>query len=568
MEDRELKTIPVEITAGKKETYLLDFDFKTIECDNDPTDNGHEITILSVADNYELNIDASSKAEHKVKAKEKETVKTSLSTSTSVMGVKNKSKDIVKEENGIVTVRQKQIEFDAFYNYDIPQDANPVTTFVKAMQYYGLRDLSEAKINRINAFTTTCAFRQNIHIAVYPDIKWTLKFGFNVTKNDIEKLNKNGGTFAPLKTYEAQALEKEKAYFEKNESRKETLDRAEKYFTEKYDLKHKETPDAPVDKGTKFKQIIEILKRITISLEEQHYGGDIKNELTDNFVKQFYEQLRPVILLAGKAVGIVEGDYDKKDFTPKEEKDIEGLMARLNRKPVEYEMLYPKLSGAGSWYYEEIDRNQYPELAGRQGVGINLVVKAAPLIGMSIKWDILELLCRRHPIAYAVLKAVQGLFYILADDPSAIKCDFIVSGQIDTAVDLKHNYLAGFKEISVKGGNSIKIEIILELKLNNSIKVGKFEVLVKRGVSSGISIGLGIEDVYGIDVNGIYLKRDLVFEGIKFSFKAEGSVELSNKECKRKKSMFKLGGEVSEEITMLAHAFSTEKMYIIKHHKS
>lgn len=239
-------------------------------------------------------------------------------------------------------------------------------------------------------------------------------------------------------------------------------------------------------------------------------------------------------------------------------------MAKFNRKPVKYEMLYPKISCAGSWYFQEIDAKQYPEFAGRQGLGVDLILKTAPLIGVSIKWDILELLCRRHPIAYAVLKAVDGLIYILADDPSAVTCDFIVSGQIDSTVNLQLNCLAGFKDFNVKGKSGIKAEIILELKLNNSMKLGKFEILAKRDLSTGASIGLGIEDLYGIDNNGIYIKKDLVFEGIKFSFKAEGSIELAKKERKRRENMVKLGGKVSGEITMLAHTFSTNKIYLNK----
>lgn len=569
-------TIDVEVIAGKKKTRFLDFDFQTVECENKPVKHiNKELIVLSIPKDYELKIDSSSKAEHKVEKEEKKLIQSESSNKTSAMGMTTTQKESVVSEKGIVTVRQKQIEFDTFYNYDIPQDANAVTTFYKAMKYFWLPNLGAEKINTITATAKSCAFQQNINIAIYPDIKWTLKFGFNVKKEDIEKLNRKGGTFAPLKTFEDNAKEKDEANFRANEKnsdkvneanirRKETLDNTGKYFTEKYNLKPKATEVAPVDKGTSFKQLLEILKRITVSLEEEHYGGDIKNELTEEFVKQFYEQFRPVALLAGKAVGIIDGNFDEKGYTAAQEKSIDGLMDKLKRKPVEYEMLYPKLSCAGSWYYEQVDGKQYPELIGRQGLGIDLILKAAPLIGVSIKWDILELLCRRHPIAYAILKAVDALLYILADDESAVKCDFKVSGQIDTTVDLQLNYLAGFKDFNVKGKSSIQSEIILELRLNNSLKLGKFEILVKRGVSTGASIGLGIEDIYGIDMNGIYVQKNLVFEGIKFSFEAEGSAELGKEEGKRKKSMLKIGGKISGEITMLAHTFSTDKIYINK----
>lgn len=560
---RGLKTIEIDIVSGKKETYLLDFDFQTLECEEKPKHIAQELTILTIPKDYKFKIDPSSKAEHKVKKEEKKLVTSESSRNSSIMGMKTTQKETVDTEKGIVTVRQKQIEFDTFYNYDIPQDANAATTFDKAMKYFWLPNLSVDKIHNITAVANTCAFHQNVNIAIYPDIKWTLKFGFNVEKEDIEKLNRKGGTFAPLKTFEGKAEEKDKAYFEKHKKQKETLDRAEKHFTDKYNLKPK-AEVAPVEKGTSFKQLLEILQRITISLEEQHYGGDIKNELTEDFVKQLYEQAKTVIDLAKIGIELLEGKHDESNYTSEDDRNIDGLTKKLARKPVAYEFLYPKLSFAGSWFYEQIDAKQYPELAGRQGLGVDLMLNAEPLIGVTIKWDILELLCRRHPIAYAILKAIDALLYILADDSSAVKCDFSVTGKIETTIDLQHNMLAGFKDFNVKGKSAIQTEIILELKLNNSIKLGKFEVLVKRGVSAGASIGLGIEDVYGVDNSGIYIKKDLVFEGIKFAFEAEGSAELGTQEGKRKKSMLKLGGKITGEITMLAHTFSTDKMYINK----
>lgn len=480
------------------------------------------------------------------------------------MGTKNTQKETVAIEKSIVTVRQKQIEFDTFYNYDIPQDANAITTFYKVMKYFWLPNLNADKIYNIKVVSKTCAFEQNINIAIYPDIKWTLKFGFNVKKEDIEKLNRKGGTFAPLKVYEDRAEEKDKAYFEKNESKKHTIDKTEKYFTENYDLKPKETDVAPVDKGTKFKQVIEILKRITVSLEEQHHGGDIKNELTEEFVKQFYEQIRPILQLIGKATGILEGDFDETSYTPAQGKSIDGLMAKLNRKTVEYEMLYPKLSCAGSWFYEQIDAKQYPALAGRQGLGIDLVLKAAPLIGVSIKWDILELLCRRHPVAYAILKAVDALLYILADDESAIKCDFTVTGQIDTTVDLKLNCLAGFKDFDTKGTSSLSVELLIDLKLVNTLSAFSYEIVVDRGINGSVGSGLGIEDLYGIDVNGIYLQKNLVFEGVKLKGGLTAKFDINKKTRPKKDKIASVGGALEGEITLIDHTFKTPKIYFNK----
>ncbi len=562
-EQRSIKTLAIEIVAGKKETYLLDVDFQTLECERKPKHTTQGLTVITIPKDYELKTDPGVKAEQKVKEEEKKLVKAESSSSFSMMGMKTTQKATVATEKGVVTVREEQIEFDAFYNYDIPQDANAAVTFYKAMQYFWLPNLSADKIRTITAVATTCAFQQNLNIAIYPDIKWTLKFGFNVTKADIEKLNRKGGTFAPLKTFEDKAKEKDEAYFKDNQRQKETLERAGKYFTEKYDLKPKEET-APVEKGTSFKQLIEILQRITVSLEEEHYGGTIKNELTEEFVKQIYEQLRQVVLLAGKALKIIEGDYDEKGFTPQQDKSIDGLMAKLKRKTVKYEMLYPKLSCAGSWYYEQINAQQYPALAGRQGLAVDLMLKAAPLIGVSIKWDILELLCRRHPIAYAILKAVDALLYVLADDDSAIKCDLTVSGQIDTTINLQLNCLAGFKDFNLKGKSAIQAEIKLELLISNTWKAFSYEVIVKRGFGGGVKAGLGITDLYGIDKEGIYVQKILEFEGITLSFSATGVFKVVKESGNRKAPIMGVGGEIKGEITFLNQKFETPKIYFNK----
>jgi hypothetical protein len=573
---RGKNTLDIEVIAGKKESHLIDFAFRTKECEHKPEKHTNkELVILDIPKDYELKIDASSEAEHKVKKEEKVLVKSESSGSTSFMGVKNTQKAAVASEKGIVTIRQKQIEFDTFYNYDIPQDANALITFYKAMQYFWLPNLSPDKIKYIKAVASTCAFKENINIAIYPDIKWTLKFGFNVKKEDIEKLNRNGGTFAPLKTFEDKAKEADEADFKynknntrevnrENRKRKKTLDKTIKEYTKAYDLKPKAKEAAPEEKGTSFQKLLEILKRITVSLEEEHYGGDIKNELTEEFVKQFYEQIDPIIELAGSALGIVEGDFDEKGYTPEQEKSIDGLMAKLKRKPVEYEMLYPKLSFAGSWFYEQIDAKKYPELSGRQGLGVDLIFKAAPLIGVSIKWDLLELLCRRHPIAYAILKAIDSLLYVLGDDESAIKCDFTVSGQVDTTIDLQLNCLAGFKDFNVKGKNAIAAKIELKINLNNSYRVMKYEVIAKRGFGTSAEIGLGIFDLYGIDNSGIYGQKILEFEGVKISYSATGELNLNKKNGNKKKSLLTVGGSIDGEIVLLNQKIETPKIYFNK----
>jgi hypothetical protein len=258
---------------------------------------------------------------------------------------------------------------------------------------------------------------------------------------------------------------------------------------------------------------------------------------------------------------LLEGKHDKSNYTPEDDKNIEGLMAKLKRKPVEYEMLYPKLSCAASWFYEQIDAKQYPTLAGRQGLGVDLMLQAAPLIGVTIKWDLLELLCRRHPIAYAILKAVDALLYILADDSSAIKCDFTVTGQIDTTIDLQLNCLAGFKDFNTKGKSGLSVELLIDLKIVNSIGAFSYEVVIDREINGSVGSGLGIEDLYGVDSNGIYVQKNLIFEGIKLKGGLTAKFDINKNVKPKKKNIASIGGSLEGEITLVAHTFKTPKFY-------
>lgn len=581
MDHRKKEIIEVEIVAGKKETYLLDFDLKTTECEMKPQKHlNNELVVYSVPNDYEFTIEPSSKASHTVKKTEFKLYKTESSSKYSLLGSSSTSKETVKKEKGIVKVRQSQLEFDGFYNYDIPQnEEDTLAVFEKAIEYFWLPDLGN-KIQFISMAANSCAFKKNIKISIYPDIKWTLKFGFNVKKEDVEALNAKG-LKTPLKVFEAleegnklnqEAADKRSKEFldQNNELKKienKQINETRKKFKLKKKLKKAEEP-TPEAKG-KFAGLIEILKRVTISLSEEHYGGDQKNELSEEFVKQFYNSYQGQFEMLAEAADIIEGNKDNTnnsgdaigDYMKDHGKSVAGLKEKLKRKPTEYEILYPKLALAGSWFYEQIDATQYPALAGRQGLGIDINFSAKPLMGITIKWDLLELLCRKHPIAYALLKAIDALLYVLADDESAVRCDFSVTGQIDADVKWQHNMLAGFKDLSAKGKSALQAEVKLELKIAKSMKVAKFAAVVKLGFSAGASIGLGIIDNFGVDAKGVYIQKDLAFEGIKLSFEAEGSGELTSETGKRKKTLVKVSKKIEGEITMLSHTFSTDKMY-------
>ncbi|OXA99515.1 hypothetical protein [Flavobacterium pectinovorum] len=53
--------------------------------------------------------------------------------------------------------------------------------YIEVAKYFWLGNLEKrGKLSKIKALASTCAFQQNVNISIYPDIKWSLIFGFNV----------------------------------------------------------------------------------------------------------------------------------------------------------------------------------------------------------------------------------------------------------------------------------------------------------------------------------------------------------------------------------------------------
>lgn len=586
---RQSNPIKIDVITGEKKVYFIDIDFDTVECEKKPVQHtDKEFTLTEIPANYTAELVSGGAIDNKVLI-EKKYYESSSTSKTQTSGTSSTNKEQpVNLQDGKVTIRQNQIEFDAFFKYNIPDnsEASSLTIFNAALKYFWLPDLGD-KIKHIKLRAATCAFDKSIDIGIYPDIKWTLKFGFNVTKEDVEALNKRG-LKTPLGVFEAldnevkasQKIEDDKNLKfldENNELKKiknKELNETRKEFKLKKKTKKSKKEITPVTKG-KLTGLINILKKLNISLAEEHYGGNQKNELNEEFVKQFYNRYQETFELVLQAVEIIEGskdpsgdnleDFLKSKSNKEKGKSVDGLRDKLNRKPVEYDILYPKLALAGSWFYELVDPKKFPKLAGRQGLTLDINISAKPLIGVSVTWDLLELLCRKHPVAYVVLKAIDAVIYALADDESAVTCNFKVTGQIDTEIDWQYNMLAGFKDLYATGKQSLKVEIEFKINIANTYKMLKYEVIIKRGFSVGASSGIGITDKFGVDSQGLYNQKILEFEGIKFEFSATGIIQIKEGNSGEKRGedpLLDLGGKIKGEITFLNYKYETPRFYL------
>lgn len=608
---RNKDSIDIEVIAGKKELHILDFNFRTLECeDKIEKHTNKELSVLEVPKNFTLNVGPGADAKHPAK-EDKKTVEVKSTTTDKITlagGLSTSVEQENKKETGVVTVRQKQIQFDAFFNYDIP--LNSLARYVKVAKYFWLGSsfTKSAEILKIRAKANSCAFTKDINIAIYPDIKWSLVFGFNVKEEQLQTLlpnwdqektidrySWNGDKFAKklqdqlnTETDEAKRkkisdqLEHQK---KQNETNQKINDKSLEVYKKTYGTppaKEETAVSTPTEEKGKLSTLVEIMKKVDISIKAEIYG-DTKLELTRDFVENtvaLARQYKDVYEKVKWAMEVLKGEKD----TPgnKTEGDnqfgsllkdaqsrakIEGLEEALTRSTQEVEILFPQFSIGGNWQFEAVDGTKYPELAGRSGLGYTIAFAADPLIGIEIRWHILDLICRRHPVAYAILSAVKTLLAALGSDPDGIVVDFWVKGQISTDINFSGNALAGDKKITAKGDAHITAGVEISIKIEGKATMGSYTSVAKIGVGAEGEVGLGIINNLGIDDQGYWMQSSLAFDGIKLTFTAIIGAYVKKKKIMKDGTIEDVeivGGEsnLEIEITMLEHTFESEKFYL------
>ncbi|MBC5837476.1 hypothetical protein [Flavobacterium muglaense] len=603
---RNKKTIDIEVIAGKKESHTLDFDFQTLECDHKPNKHTNkELSILVIPENFKLKKGTGIAPEQPVKESYIATTVTSTKNLKYAGGANTTVKGDNKIDEGIVTVQQKQIQFDAFFNYNV--EINSYTRFFDIAKYFWLGDsfTNGSEILKIKALAQTCAFdNMPINIAIYPDIKWSILFGFNVDSEQLKSLRPSWDQDKAIKRFqwdedkfiakqeakiEAATTEAEKQKIKdelKDRERTKELNKetsklfvqgAKDHYGVKDEVKKKK--EAKPEKG-KLSTLLDIMKEVEISVKAEIYGGT-ELELTSDFIKNNIElekqygdirkQLKWVVdLIKGKndtPTNQADGDTQIKQLIDNRKKTkIKGLEKALERSTQEVEIIYPKFSLGGNWQFEQVDAAKYPALAGRSGFGYQFAFVAAPLIGIDIRWHILDLLCRKHPIAYAVLAAVKTLMAALGDNPDGVKVDLWVKGQISTDIKYEGNQLAGSQEASIKGDAHITAGVDISIKIEGIKTSGKFTAVAEVGIGASGEVGFGITTTLGVDDQGVWSQSSLIFDGLKITFTAVIAGKVTKERVNKDgitEEVEIVGGESKVEvtITMGEDSLESDKYY-------
>jgi hypothetical protein len=591
LEYTEGNQLVFEVIAGEenaKQTItlkLIDFTSNNDECKGNPKHKGHSIL-------YQSLIDAGYKAEtEKSKRPEEDDsiikTKSSSGTNTVLDGGFKRKNDNSKSYTKIISHSDTELVFDAMYKYSLKK-ADGSFDWERIWGYFWLPSV---KTDTYPVITQSCRWRHEVDFKIYPDIKWSLVFGFNVKKEQLEALFPSWCDEKKVKKYEKigrrvtrrmdRQLDKIAPKTISKNKQEEISKGMLKSFTNTYGKPEDAVKEDKPVKG-KLSTLVDILKEVEISLKSEYNAGQNEVDITDKFVKSVFDKMGGFLDLAKKAVEIVEGKYDPSpsageaerslnDFISKEglKSKYEHLTKALKRPPQEVEILYPKVEFSASWQYEPVDGEHYPKLKNRKGLGIALTLKAEPLIGMQIKWHILDLLARRHPIAYAVLAAVKTLLTIIGDNPDGVKVDFWVKGTIAADITYQHNLLSGPKEVAAKGTATIEAGVELDITAKGVIVQGSYEAVAELGLGGSAQVSMGVVMSLGADYDGFYTEASLKFEGIKLKFKAVAEASL-NKLSKSKKGelerekIISSGGKIEGEIALAEHTFKTDKLYFKK----
>lgn len=166
---------------------------------------------------------------------------------------------------------------------------------------------------------------------------------------------------------------------------------------------------------------------------------------------------------------------------------------------------------------------------------IGLKLEAAPIIGVEIIWDFLEMLARRHPLAFILKKGIDLVLYI-SDPGNKVEITFKITGELGLAVNFKHNMLSGnayrnghspHKEELISGGASVEAD----LSGNITLHLKKYLIISEYSIGAEAKLGVKAKvsnKVYlGSDIDGLYIANTTFFDGFTFYMEAEAKCEIT-----------------------------------------
>jgi len=385
---------------------------------------------------------------------------------------------------------------------------------------------------------STCRYPNQIaKINVLPDIKWTLLFKFNFKEEDFQK-------FKEEHNYQLQGF-----FVHASESTSNGTSSTHRSATAAGVRYSRTTTLVPVERKGGMKRLIEILKRIEVTLTAEwkdETGKKQEKDVIEGFLKQIYNFFSKISDISKLVGGLAEGDSNEEDKRNKKQLDnevkkmlggrsLDGAWDALNKKSQETEILYPSIAIAASWLYADADDPKQPQFMGRKALQIDAKVDASPIIGVEIKWEFLEMLARRHPLAFIIKKGVDLLLY-LSDPGNKVEITFTLSGELGLTANFKHNMLAGnaysnghspTKQELISGAATVKADLQGNITIYSSSYIIISEYKMGAQAKIGVKAEVSNKVYLGADIEGLYIANTTAFDGFTFYLEAEAKLEFT-----------------------------------------
>lgn len=391
---------------------------------------------------------------------------------------------------------------------------------------------------------STCRYpNQIVKINVLPDIKWTLLFKFNFKKEDWDE-------FKEVHDYEINAFLIEASETSQVSTSGGTTTSRRNTTSSGVSLRRTTTLE-PVQRSGGIKRLRKILNRVEVSLTAEwtnESGKKQSKDVIEGFYKPIHEFFKKLIDIFKMISAITEGESNDEDCKKKKLLDEElkkitgqrnakevvgGIYDIMTAKTVETELVYPSIGLALSWYYGDAYHKDKPELTGKKALEYNLQLKANPIVGIQTTINFLEMLAKKHPIAYIIVKVVQVGMYLMNKD-SGIKVSLNITGNLNLEGNIKYNMLSGSSlsnQYSAKREKmaSLTGEVSADLQGYINVELNQYQIITEFNASGEFKVGVKTKITPGAhlatDTEGMFFETDLDFEGFTFYLKAEGKAE-------------------------------------------
>ncbi len=399
-------------------------------------------------------------------------------------------------------------------------------------------------VQRYPVTLDTCRYSKPMNILVYPDVKWVFQLAFNYDgkrfKEVKEAYHDDYKVKEMMAEQEKRRLQRQKMGtaegIRKRVAAQDAIirDARNKTGWSGMTQKHYEllNPQNALIEG-----IIECKGALVCEFDRPYESMEVSSAFPK--ITAFFKKLAEIKEKIDNIINGVDEQATKK--TPKEDvkrmanirKKLEEMKKAGKQSAWSFEFKPPSVAWSIGWYAEHPPDVSTPAV----GMMIEGIIKAEPLMGFEVKYDIFNLLGKiPHPAVKAVVLFIQAADYVLGDKFD-ISIDMTVSGELSAegqgrmstvAESSYSNRLKADKESPFKVEG--KIEIAFKAEVKGSAEVGNFlfgKYEAYGAVSGEVKSGISCEGNAKAFDDGLYLEPSIKFLGVTMKFDAKGGLAFS-----------------------------------------